>query len=135
MKRLLLLLFILLVALAAGAEDKFADVTIQVMKEENGKPIRNATVVLHTLNSKGKEQGSINLKTDSEGKTGFNNLPYGKLRVQVIARGMKTFGEDYDINEENHTISIKLKQPAGQYSIYENHPEAKPPAPAPEKKN
>jgi hypothetical protein len=131
MKRLSLLLFILLVALAAGAEDKFADVTIQVMKEENGKPVRNATVVLHTLNSKGKEQGSINLKTDSEGKTGFNNLPYGKLRVQVIARGRKTFGEDYDINEANHAISIKLKQPAEQYSIYEDHPEA----PAPEKKN
>jgi uncharacterized GH25 family protein len=134
MKRLLLLLFILLVALAAGAEDKFADVTIKVVKEENGKPVRNATVVLHTLNSKGKEEGSINLKTDSEGKTGFNNLPYGKLRVQVIARGRKTFGEDYDINEPDHTISIKLKEPAEQYSIYKDHTEEKPQQ-SPEKKN
>ena len=131
MRRLSLLLFILLLALASGAKDKFADVTIKVIKEENGKPVRNATVVLHTLDSKGKEEGSINLKTDSEGKTAFNNLPYGKLRVQVIARGRKTFGEDYDINEPDHTISIRLKLPAEPYSIYEDHPEEK----ATDKKN
>jgi Carboxypeptidase regulatory-like domain len=127
MRRLSILLFVLLLALAAGAEDKFADVTIKVVKEETGKPIRNAVVVLHTLNDKGKEEGSINLKTDSDGKTIFNNLPYGKLRVQVIARGRKTFGQDYDIQEPAHLISIKLQPPADQYSIYEEHPEQKPP--------
>jgi hypothetical protein len=132
MKRLLILLFVLLLTLAAGAEDnKFSDLTIKVIKEETGKPVRNATVVLHPLSSKGKEQGNINLKTDGEGKTAFNNLPYGKLRVQVIARGRKTFGEDYEINQAEQEISIKLKPPADQYSIYEEHPEQK----KPDKKN
>lgn len=131
MKRLLILLFVLLVALAAGAEDKFCDITIKVIKDETGKPIRNATVVLHPLSSKGKEEGNINLKTDGEGKTAFNSLPYGKLRVQVIARGRKTFGRDYEINQPEQEISIKLKPPAEQYSIYEDHPQEK----APEKKN
>jgi hypothetical protein len=131
MKRLLIVLFILLVALAAAAEDKFSDLTIKVIKEETGKPVRNATVVLHPLSSKGKEEGNINLKTDSDGKTAFNNLPYGKLRVQVIARGRKTFGEDFDINQPAQEISIKLKPPADQYSIYEDHPEQK----TPDKKN
>jgi hypothetical protein len=131
MKRLLILLFVLLVALAAGAEDKFSDITIKVIKEETGKPVRNATVVLHPLSSKGKEEGNINLKTDGEGKTAFNSLPYGKLRVQVIARGRKTFGEDFDINQPTQEISVKLKPPADQYSIYEEHPNQK----QPEKKN
>ena len=131
MKRILIVVFVLLVALAAGAEDKFSDITIKVIKEETGKPVRNAAVVLHPLSSKGKEQGNINLKTDGEGKTAFNNLPYGKVRVQVIAPGRKTFGEDYEINRPAQEISIKLKPPADQYSIYEEHPQEK----APEKKN
>ena len=131
MKRFSILLLALLFALAAAAEDKFSDVTIKVVKEETGKPVRNAIVVLHPLNAKGKEQGNINLKTDQEGKTAFNSLPYGKLRVQVIARGLKTFGQDYEINQDTQEISIKLKPPAQQYSIYEEHPEEKPP----EKKN
>jgi hypothetical protein len=131
MKRQGILFIVLLVALAAVAEGKFGDVTIRVVKEETGKPVRNATVVLHPLSSKGKEEGNINLKTDSEGKTSFNNLPYGKLRVQVIAPGRKTFGEDYEIAQASQDINIKLKPPAEQYSIYEQHPQTK----TPEKKN
>src|SRR4051812_20887805 len=127
MKRFYLLALALLVALPLCAEDKYSDITIKVVKEETGKPVRNAIVVLHPLNDKGKEQGNINLKTDQEGKTAFNNLPYGKLRVQVIARGRKTFGDDYDINQAAQEINIKLKPPQDQYSIYEEHPEQKPP--------
>jgi len=125
MKRLsiAIVLMALAFALTAGAEDKFGDVTIKVVKEENGKPIRNAYVVLHPLNSDGKEKGSINLKTDGEGKTSFNNLPYGRLRVQVIARGRKTFGQDYDFDSPEREFEIKLKPPAEQYSIYKDHPE------------
>src|SRR4051795_4186406 len=99
MKRFYLLALALLIALPLCAEDKYSDIKIKVVKEETGKPVRNATVVLHPLNDKGKEKGNINLKTDSEGKTAFNSLPYGKLRVQVIARGLKTFGEDYEVNQ------------------------------------
>ena len=131
MRRILFVVAVLLVALLAGAEDKFSDITIKIVKDENGKPVRNATVVLHPLDSKGKEQGSMGLKTDSEGKTVYNNMPYGRLRVQVIAHGRKTFGEDFDINQPEQEINIKLKPPADQYSIYQDAPQDK----APEKKN
>jgi hypothetical protein len=47
-------------------------------------------------------------------------VPYGKLRVQVLARGFQTYGQDYEINQPTTEITIKLKQPAGQYSIYED---------------
>ncbi len=127
MKRLLIVFFVLLAGLAAVAEDKFADITITVIKEETGKPIRNAIVVLHPLDSKGKEQGNINLKTDNEGKTAFNNLPYGKLRLQVIAHGRKTFGEDFDINQPSQAFNIKMKPPVDQYTIYGDTPQQKPP--------
>jgi len=67
----------------------------------------------------------MELKTDPEGRTGFDGIPYGPLRVQVLAQGFQTFGEDYDINKPDIEIKIKLKRPGGQYSIYENHPEEK----------
>ncbi len=104
-------------------ELKASDVTISVIKDTNGKPVRNASVVLHPVDEHGKQDsGGINLKTDQDGKTGFQGLPYGKLRIQVIARGFQTFGQDFDINQPALEIVVKLKPPAGQYSIYEDKP-------------
>jgi hypothetical protein len=120
MKRLSFFLALLLIAVAVRAEDKpYGDVTIKVFKQESGKPVRNATVVLHEVDSKGKEaKGGINLKTDSQGKTSYNNVSYGTLRVQVIARGLQTFGQDVEIKQPQQEIVIKLQPPKDQYSIY-----------------
>ena len=95
-----------------------------VMKDYNGKPIRNAAVVLHPVNPHGKQQrGGFELKTDGEGKTHFEGVPYGVMRVQVLAPGFQTFGEDYDIESPTMEITVKLKLPKGQYSIYGDHPD------------
>jgi len=51
-----------------------------------------------------------------------DGVPYGKLRIQVLAQGFQTYGDDYDVNEPNMDITVKMKRPAGQYSIYEDHP-------------
>ncbi len=110
----------LLIATVSLAEDKFSDLKFVVLKEETGKPVRNASVVLHTVNKDGKqEQGGIQLKTDAEGKANFSGVPYGKLRIQVLARGLQTYGEDYEINQPSQTFEIKLKLPQKQYSIYD----------------
>ena len=60
--------------------------------------------------------------SDAEGKASFDGAPYGKLRVQVLASGFQTFGADYDIDKPALEIMVKMKRPAGQYSIYEEHP-------------
>ena len=102
-------------------ETQASDLSISVIRDTNGKPIRNALVVLHPVDEDGKQDsGGINLKTDMEGSTGYQGLPYGKLRVQVIARGFQTYGEDFDINQPKQAIVVKLKPPAGQFSIYDN---------------
>jgi hypothetical protein len=114
-------------------------VYFQVIKDDNGKPVRNAAVILHPVNTKGKqERGGLELKTDPEGKTNFEGIPYGMLRVQVLAQGFQTYGEDYDIQKEKMEFTIKLKRPQGQYSIYEDHPNSNPPPkqdPPPQKPN
>jgi hypothetical protein len=92
-----------------------------VIKDDNGKPVRNAAVIMHPVNPKGKqERGGMELKTDPDGKTNFEGIPYGMLRVQVLARGFQTYGEDFDIEKSKVDITIKLKRPQTQYSVYDN---------------
>jgi hypothetical protein len=131
----LLILGFVAVAAAKKKHESLATVNFVVVRDENGKPIRNAAVVLHPVGDDGKqERAGYELKTDPEGKTSYDGVPYGKLRIQVLARGFQTFGEDYDINTSNMDISIKMKRPAGQYSIYEEHPGEKKEDKAEEKK-
>jgi hypothetical protein len=122
-----------LVGTAAGQKDKDEPtcfVYFTVIKDDNGKPVRNAAVIMHPVNPKGKqERGGMELKTDPEGKTNFDGIPYGLLRVQVLAHGFQTFGEDYDVEKAKMEITIKLKRPQGQFSVYDDH--AKDPNAAP----
>jgi len=120
-----LLLFALL-GTATAQKDKDSEPTavlnFLILKEDNGKPVRNAAVIMHPVDPHGKqERGGLELKTDTEGKTSFDGIPYGKLRVQILASGFQTFGEDYDVNQPKMDFTVKLKRPQGQYSIYDNH--------------
>jgi len=93
-----------------------------VVRDANGRPVRNAAVIMHGVGKHDKqERGGVELKTDADGKASFEGVPYGKLRVQVLAPGFQTFGGDYDVNQPTVEVTIKLKRPEGQYSIYEDH--------------
>ena len=114
---------VLLASVAAFAQDDTAMLNFQVLRDYNGKPIRNASVVMHPVQKNGKQsKGGLQIKTDGEGKASFDGAPYGKLRVQVLDPGFQTFGADYDIDKPTLEITVKMKRPAGQYSIYEEHP-------------
>src|SRR5438552_1252941 len=105
------------------AQDDTAVLNFVVIRDYNGKPIRNASVVMHPVQKNGKQaKGGLQIKTDAEGKARFDGAPYGKLRVQVLAQGFQTFGSDYDIDKPTLEITVKMKRPAGQYSTYEEHP-------------
>jgi Carboxypeptidase regulatory-like domain len=92
-----------------------------VLRDSDGKPVRNAEIVLHPVGKKGKQsKGEMELKTDSEGKTSIDGIPYGPLQVQVLAPHFQTFGADYDINKAELEITVKLKHPGDQYSAYDD---------------
>jgi hypothetical protein len=124
---------LLLVPASVRAQDDTALLNFQVIRDYNGKPIRNASVVMHPVQKNGNQsKGGLQIKTDADGKASFDGAPYGKLRVQVLAPGFQTFGADYDIDKPTLEITVKMKRPAGQYSIYEDHPgDAKKDPPAP----
>jgi hypothetical protein len=114
----------------AGAQDDgpASSLRFVVVRDSDGKPVRNAQVVLHPVKGKGKQgSGEIELKTDADGKTNVDSIPYGPLRVQVLMPRFQTFGEDYQIDKPEMEITIKLKHPSGQYSIYDNHGDDKKP--------
>ena len=103
-------------------ESRMSSTSFVILKDDSGKPVRNAAVVLHPV-GKNEKQGKsgFELKTDADGKTHFDGIPFGLLRVQVIAHGFQTFGNDYQISQPNQEITIRLRRPQGQYSIYEQH--------------
>jgi len=127
-RRIALIVMPLMLVLTAAAVENTSKLDFLVLKDSNGKPVRNASVVLHPVNSHGKqERGGLQLKTDADGKTSFDGAPYGKLRIQVLAPGFQTFGADYEVNQRSMEITIKLKRPQEQYSIYQNEQKEKKP--------
>jgi len=110
------------VLLSAGDKALGPSSTIKfvVLKDDNNKPVRNASVILHPVQQNGKQaKGGFQLKTDAEGKTETDGIPYGLLRVQVIAPGFQTFGDDYTISQPEQSVTIRLKRPQEQYTIYD----------------
>ena len=99
-----------------------SSVRLVVLKDDSGKPVRNAAVILHPVKQGGKQaKGGVELKTDAEGKAESDGIPFGLLRVQVIAPGFQTFGDDYTIDQAEQVVTIRLKRPTDQYTIYDKH--------------
>jgi hypothetical protein len=99
-------------------------IEVTVVRDINGKPIENAAIVFHAMQGE-KDHGVMELKTNGEGKTLIEVMPIGDtVRMQVIARGFQTFGDDYVIDKAQMAIEIRMKRPGEQYSIYKKHGEA-----------
>ena len=120
----------LVLAVIAAASDKqpapsnASNLHFTVVKDDNNKPVRNASVVLHPVNKNGSQsKGGFQIKTDADGKALSEGIPYGLLRVQVLAPGFQTFGDDYQINKPDMEIEIRLKRPGDQLSVYDKAPE------------
>jgi hypothetical protein len=117
---------VLLLGLAGLAQDETSLLNFNIIRDYSGKPIRNASVIMHPVKKDGRQsRGGLQIKTDADGKANFDGVPYGKLRIQVLAQGYQTYGDDYDINQPKMDITIRMKRPADQYSIYSDHPEEK----------
>lgn len=100
-------------------EQKTASVNMTVIRNASGKPVKNAEVVIHLIDNHGKpKQEGLELKTHDDGKAEATGIPYGKVRIQVIAPGFRTYGEDFSVDQPNLELTIKLQKPVEQLSIY-----------------
>jgi hypothetical protein len=93
-------------------------VEITVTRATTGKPVENASVIFHPLVG-GRDKGNMELKTNDDGKVSIDLLEIGSnVRVQIIAHGFQTYGEDYKIDKDQIALAVKLHRPTEQYSIY-----------------
>lgn len=103
-------------------------VEVTVLRATNGKPVTNASVIFHPL-VHGKDSGNMELKTNEDGKALIDVIETGStIRLQIIAPGFQTYGQDYKIDKPSMALDIKLNRPSTQYSIY-NHGDNTPGAP------
>jgi hypothetical protein len=97
-------------------------IEVTILRDADSKPVENASVIFHMVG----DTGNMELKTNEDGKAMIDVLPIGsKLRLQVIAKGFQTFGEDFDNDKQEVTLGIRLKRPGEQYSIYKDHSDPK----------
>src|SRR5258708_36105377 len=81
-------------------DEQYAAISFVVLRDYNGKPVKNASVIMHPVTKKGKQKNSgLQLKTNTDGKTSFDGFPYGALRIQLLAQRFQTFGVDYVVDK------------------------------------
>jgi hypothetical protein len=98
-----------------------AHIDVTILRDYNGKPIENASVIFHPMDGE-RDKGAMELKTNEDGKTMIDVLPLGDtVRLQVIAKGYQTYGEDFKVDKAEMGFEIKMKRPGQQYSIYKQH--------------
>ena len=57
----------------------------------------------------------MNVKTSRDGIAHVPNAPMGRVLVQVVAEGWKTYGRWLDITEPKQTIKVHLEKPPKWY--------------------
>jgi len=99
-------------------------IEVSVVRDASGKPIENAAVIFHPMEGE-KDKGNMELKTNEDGKAIIDVMVIGDVvRMQVIAKGFQTYGEDFKIDKADMAVEIRMKRPGEQYSIYKKHGEA-----------
>jgi len=118
----ILLPALLLGAVAAHAAD-MTKLNIQI-KSQGGHPVDRASVIVrfvegHSIVKLGKAvRTTFELRTNQEGEAKVPSIPQGKIRIQVIAKGFQTFGQVFDVTDDEKTIPITLNPPQQQYSAH-----------------
>jgi len=98
-----------------------ARIEVTVVRDFNGKPIEDAHVIFHPIQGD-KDKGELELKTNEDGKAVIDVLPIGDtVRMQIIASGYQTYGQDYKVDKAEMSMEIRMKRPGAQYSIYKDH--------------
>jgi len=119
MRALILSLAFILPMLAAD----MTTLTIAV-KTPGGNPVENASVIVKFVKGRSaakfgkKIRTEWELRSNQEGMVKIPPIPQGTILIQIIAKNYQTFGQNFDVDEEEKTIEIKLNPPQPQYSAH-----------------
>ena len=124
LRRQLVVPVVLLAALAAVAlAHPMTKINI-VVKNQSGKPVDRASVVVrfvqgHSVVKLGKAiRTTFELRSNQDGEARIPEIPQGKILVQIIAKGFQTFGQTFEVNDDEKTLDITLNPPQQQFSAH-----------------
>lgn len=121
MRGLILLLSLTLALPLAGAD--MTTLTIHVTTDA-GKPVDHASVVVKFVQGRSKVKFGKKIRTEYELHTNEDGIakippiPQGTILLQVIAKDYQTFGQNFDVTEEEKTLEVKLNPPQPQYTAH-----------------
>ena len=90
-----------------------------------GHPDDNASVVDKFFQGSSKVKFGVkirkewDLKTSQEGMVKIPPIPKGTILIQVRADHYQTFGDKFDVQEDQKLVEIKLNPPQSQYSAHD----------------
>ncbi len=91
---------------------------IEVVGGDSDAPVENASVYLKYVEERKLRKDKkfeLNVKTNREGVAHIPDAPLGKVLVQVIAEGWKTYGKWIEITDPKQIIKVKLEKPPRWY--------------------
>lgn len=118
------LLAVALLVTPLAADPQMTRLRVEV-RDVYDKPVEQASVIVKFVEGRSKTKfgkkirTTWELKTNQEGVVKVPSIPQGKILVQVIAKRYQTFGQTFDVNEEEKTLEVKLNTPQPQYSAHQ----------------
>ncbi len=119
-RRLLLVIFgLAFLSCTAGpivcraGDDELVPIDVRVVSAADQKPITYASVYVTFKQLKflrGATQIRWHVKTNSEGLARFPGVKPGRVLIQVVAEGWKSFGQYYEIEPKEETQSAQQSQ-------------------------
>lgn len=91
---------------------------IEITGGERNQPVENASVYVKFIEERKLRKDKkyeMNVKTNRDGIAQVPDTPQGRVLIQVVAEGWKTFGRWYDIDDPQQTIKIHLEKPTRWY--------------------
>jgi hypothetical protein len=119
LRRVILLAFVSAALACAGDMTRLSF----VVTNADNKPVSNAAVIVKFVQGRSKIKltkirKEWELRTGEAGTAKIPAIPQGKILIQVIAKNYQTFGQTFDVDQEEKTIEIKLNPPQKQYSAH-----------------
>jgi len=102
----------------APKPDPQSRITIEVTGGEKETPVENASVYFKYVEEhkiKKNKTMELNVKTNRDGVAHVPDAPLGRVLVQVLAEGWKSYGRWLDLTDPKQTIKIHLERPPKWY--------------------
>jgi hypothetical protein len=98
--------------------DPQSRITIEVTGGEKETPVENASVYFKYVEEhkiKKNKTMELNVKTNRDGVAHVPDAPLGRVLIQVLAEGWKSYGRWFDITDPRQTFKIHLERPPKWY--------------------